>query len=79
MRGRSSSMLIHFVLEICKVVCLEHEPGLAASSNRFDCTSWLIRLDKHEGNLLISKAIQLYGRKHNISLIPSRGPPEKIF
>ena len=53
-------MLIHFVLEICKVVCLEREPCFAASSNRFNCTSRLIRLDKHKGNLLISEAIQLY-------------------
>lgn len=68
-------MLIHFILEIWKVVCLEIGPGLAVSSNTLNCSSWRIRLNKHKSNLLISQAILLHGRKVNIVFILSRVRP----
>ena len=37
LRGWSSSMLIHFLLQIFKVVCLKNDRRLACSSNRNNC------------------------------------------
>ena len=61
LRAWSSSMLIHFLLQIFKVVCLKNDRGLACSSNRNNCSFQAYKV-KQTKKQLDNKSLEFYSR-----------------